>query len=552
MGLLAGLLRPRTAAPTPPPDADFWYEPRDDGPTAAGVCVTPDSALRVASVFACVRLLGNTIGSLPMFVYERMERGKRKATEHPLYGLLRDRPNDWQTPFEFRQMMQSHLCLRGNAYARILPGVRGAVDQLIPLHPDRVDVFRLDNGRLGYTLGRPDSPARERLTQDEVFHLRGFSLDGIRGLSPISLLRETVGSSMAAQSYGGTLFRNNARPAGALKTPNKLSREAKENLRATWYAAHGGPANAGRVAVLEEGLDWADIGMSNEDAQWIDFLKLGASDVAMIFGVPPHLIGMVEKTTSWGAGIEEQGIGFVVYTLDSWLTLWEQACDRDLLADPETYYCKFLLNKLLRGDVGRRYAAYAVGRQWGWLSVNDVRELEDMNPVEGGDEYMVPLNMEPAGSQDMPAAEDPPAGYRPPAKDRRTGRRRRRSSGAGAALAPLLADAAERIASAEVRGLRARAGRAREDPARFLAWLETEHYAKHERYVERTLRPLADAARLAGGEAPDPAAIASGWRESAVRELCAADPEAVVAGWESSRAGALLAALEAAFGGGGA
>lgn len=552
MGLLAGLLRPRAAAPAPPPDAGFWYDHLDEGPTAAGVSVTPDSALRVASVFACVRLLANTIGSLPMFVYERLDRGKRKAAEHPLYGVLHGRPNEWQTPFEFRQMMQSHLCLRGNAYARIVPGVRGAVDQLVPLHPDRVDVFRLDGGRLGYTVGRPDSPARERLTQDEVFHLRGFSLDGIKGLSPVSLLRETVGSSMAAQSYGGTLFRNNARPAGALKTPNKLSREAKENLRATWYAAHGGPANAGKVAVLEEGLDWADIGMSNEDAQWIDFLKLGASDVAMIFGVPPHLIGMVEKTTSWGSGIEEQGIGFVVYTLDSWLTLWEQACDRDLLADPETFYCKFQLNKLLRGDVGRRYAAYAVGRQWGWLSVNDVRELEDMNPVEGGDEYMVPLNMEPAGSQDMPAAEDPPAGYRPPAKDRRTGRRRRRSSGAGAAMAPLLADAAERIASAEVRGLRVRAGRAREDPARFLVWLETEHYAKHERYVERTLRPLADATRLAGGVAPDPAELARGWRESAVRELCAADPEAVVAGWESSRAGALLAALEAAFGGGGA
>jgi HK97 family phage portal protein len=175
VGLLAGLLRPRAAAPAPPPDADHWYDLADEGPTAAGVCVTPDSALRVASVFACVRLLGNTIGSLPMFVYERLERGKRKAAEHPLYGVLHGRPNEWQTPFEFRQMMQSHLCLRGNAYARIVPGVRGAVDQLIPLHPDRVDVFRIDGGRLGYMVGRFDSPARERLTQDEVFHLRGFS-----------------------------------------------------------------------------------------------------------------------------------------------------------------------------------------------------------------------------------------------------------------------------------------------------------------------------------------------------------------------------------------
>lgn len=546
MGILSSLFRPRAAEQTPPPPTDpFWYTDLSaGGQSSAGVTVTPDSALRVAAVFACVRLLASTVASLPLNVYERLDRGKRKATEHPLHLTLASRPNTWQTAFEWKQMMTGHVVMRGNAYSRIVPGPRGAIDQLVPLHPDRVEVLRLSNGRLGYEVSRPGSSQKDRYGQDEVLHLRDFSTDGIKGLSRITLAREAIGSSLAAQTYGSSLWRNGARPAGAIKVPAgaKFSQRAIENLRVSWHDLHGGPHNAGRPAILEEGLEWENIGLTNEDAQWVESMKLSRSDVAMIFGVPPHMIGDTDKSTSWGSGIEEQGIGFITYTLDPWLTLWEQACGRDLLADPETFFVKFLLLKLLRGDVGRRYAAYAIGRQWGWLSVNDVRELEDMNPITNGDEYLQPLNMVPVGQQVQTQAEPDEEPEDPKEEDAG-------AADAGAAgrqgLRVLLADAAERCAAAEVRGLEKRAAHAGGNPERFATWL-VDYYQQHTTYLVRVLQPIADAWALQGGPRVDVAALAERLRQSALEDL-QDDPAGTLGVWQTDRTVMLLVDFEEAF-----
>lgn len=540
MGVLSTIFggpRPVGQAFPPAPDHDFWYQDAQYA-SAAGVSVTADSALRASAVYACVRLKARTIASLPLFVYRRLaDEGKERATDLPLYDVLRRRPNDWQTAYDFRQMMHGHLELRGNAYARVVPGPRGAVDQLIPLHPDRVEAFRLTNGRIGYELTQPDG-TKERMTQDEVFHLRGFSVDGITGLSPITLAREQIGSQIAAQTYGGALWKNDARPRGALRHPGKLSDPALRNLRNSWGAVHGGPHNAGKPAILEEGMDWVNVGMTNDDAQWIDSMKFNVADIARIFACPPHMIGDVERSTSWGGGIEEQGIGFVVYTLTPDMTLWEQACDECLITDPETYYTKFQVQALLRGDQQRRYSAYAIGRQWGWLSANDVRRLEDMNPIEGGDDYLEPLNMVPAGAEREEPADEPDEERTPPAPQQANVPPRE-------AISLLLTDAANRCAAAEVRGLEKRAAKAADDPERWAAWL-AEFYAGHERYVARTLQPIADAWAIQGGALPDVAGIAGAVTSDAVLQL-SGDPASTVDGWSSTRAGQLAAIFSGGF-----
>jgi HK97 family phage portal protein len=542
MGFLSRFFGQAESPKAPGPLDDFWYT--DIGAqSSAGVRVTPDSALRVAAVYACVSLLASTIASLPLGVFRPIPRGKEKVPGHPLWDVLGSTPNNWQTAFEWKQMMQGHLALRGNAYSRILPGARGAVDQLLPLHPDRVDVYRLGNGRLGYEVCRPDSQIKDRYTQDEILHLRNFSLDGMKGLSPISLAREAIGGSLAANAFGGALFRNGAKPAGAIKVPagTKYSSRAIENLRMSWHDRHGGPDNAGRPAILEEGLEWVDIGMTSEDAQWVEYLKMSRADIAMIFRIPPHMIGDVEKSTSWGAGIEAQGIGFVTYTLMAWLTLWEQACNRDFLPGGE-FFTQFNVNKLLRGDRAARYAAHAIARQWGWASVNDIREEEEMPPIPGGDEYLQPLNMAPIGQtpeQGQQQDQTPPADQQ--AQDEPSDNQASARSG----LIVLLKDAAERCAAAEVRGLEKRAGHAAADPERFTAWL-ADYYGQHEKYLVRTLQPVADAWLMQSRQCVDVARLAHTLTQSALHDL-GGNPAAVVAEWAGSRATRLTAVFEEAF-----
>lgn len=388
--------------------------PRDPGlatlfggmEAASGIVVTPDTAMRATAVYACVQYLARAIAAMPLILYQRLpDGGKERDYDHPLGRVLHDQPNGWQTAFEFRAMLQAHLSLRGNAYARIVSANGAPVSALLPLHPDRVRPLpRRVNGRLAYEHWPPDG-GREILLQEEVLHLRGLSLaaDGVLGLSPIDSLREAVGLALAAEAYGARFYRNNARPGVVIKHPGRLSPEAGKRLKESWNSQYAGTENAHKTAVLEEGMELVPIGMTAEQAQFLETRKFQRGEIAALFGVPPHKIGDLERATfsnieHQAIEIEHQAIEVVTDTIRPWAVAWEQALTRDLFTEEmrRTHMVAFNLDGLLRGDIESRYRAYATGRQWGWLSANDVREREDMNRIEDGDLYLAPVNMTPA------------------------------------------------------------------------------------------------------------------------------------------------------------
>lgn len=372
------------------PFDDRWYGGAASQ-SIAGVNVSADTALKLSTVWACVTLLAETVATLPLVVYQQASDGKQRATNHPLYSVLHDQPNQTQTAFEFWLMMMAHLLLRGNAYAFILPGARGFADQLEPIHPDAVAVEKLENGRLRYLVQQKDG-TRKPYTQDDIFHLRGLSLDGVTGVSVIRYARDTVGLGMAAEHYGSRFFRNDSRPGGVLQTDKKLTPDAANRLKVGWESAHSG-GNQHRVAVLEEGMKWQQIAIAPQDAQYLETREFQAEDVCRWFRVPPHMVGLTSKATSWGSGIEQMSIGFVTYTLLPWLVRIKQAISRDLILATDRYFADFVIEGLLRGNITDRYTAYATGVQWGWLSPNEIRRLENMNARPNGDSYLTPLNM---------------------------------------------------------------------------------------------------------------------------------------------------------------
>ena len=364
---------------------------RSGAVTGSGATVTPNSAMRVATVYACVRIISGAVATLPLHIKRRVdERTREDASDTPIWTVLRKKPNRWQTPSQFRRMLQAHLLLRGNAYAMIVRS-RGLVQELIPLHPDRVEVRQTDDLALEYIYTRQDG-RRIRLRQDEVFHLVGLTLDGVHGVSAISYARETIGLSLAMEDHGATTFRNGARVSGVLKHPNKLGPEAVAHLKAGLEEFRSGGEQEGKNLILEEGMDYARIAMTAEDAQWIESRKFSRTDIAMFFGVPPHMIGDTEKSTSWGTGIEQQSIGFVAYTLEDHLTMWEEAINRDLIGAEEQLYARFNRAALVKGDIKARWEAYVKGLQWGVYSPNEIRALEDQNPRDGGDVFYPPPN----------------------------------------------------------------------------------------------------------------------------------------------------------------
>src|SRR5690606_18901509 len=290
---------------------------------ADGIGRNGNTEQRHAAVYACVRIISGAVATLPLHIKRRVdERTREDASDTPIWTVLRRKPNRWQTPSQFRRMLQAHLLLRGNAYTMIVRS-RGQVQELIPLHPDRVEVNQTDDLALEYIYTRQDG-RRIRLAQTEVFHLVGLTLDGVHGVSAIAYARETIGLSLAMEDHGATTFRNGARVSGVLKHPNKLGPEAVAHLKAGLEEFRSGGEQEGKNLILEEGMDYARIAMTAEDAQWIESRKFSRTDIAMFFGVPPHMIGDTEKSTSWGTGIEQQSIGFVAYTLEDHLTMWEE------------------------------------------------------------------------------------------------------------------------------------------------------------------------------------------------------------------------------------
>ncbi|WP_196598508.1 phage portal protein [Pectinatus frisingensis] len=371
------------------------------GQTSAGQKVNEQTAMQVTAVYACVRILAEAIAGLPLSVYRYTDSGsKEKVLEHPLYRLLHDEPNPEMTSFIFRETMMSHLLLWGNAYAQIIRDARGQVVGLYPLLPSKMDVSRAANGKLVYSyersmdeFGSHKKSERIELRRDEVLHIPGLSFDGLIGYSPIAMAKNAIGMALATESYGSTFFANGATPGGVLEHPGVVKDPA--HLRESWHAQFSGK-NSHNVAVLEEGMTFHPMSIPPEEAQFLETRKFQIDEIARIFRVPPHMVGDLEKSSF--SNIEQQSLEFVKYTLDPWVVRWEQAMHQALLLPSEkpALFFKFNVDGLLRGDYQSRMNGYAVGRQNGWLSANDIRELENMNHIsaeEGGDLYLINGNM---------------------------------------------------------------------------------------------------------------------------------------------------------------
>ena len=371
------------------------------GGSTAGKNVNERSAMQMTAVYACVRILSEAIAGLPLHMYRyKDEGGKEKAIDHTLYHLLHDEPNPEMTSFVFRETLMTHLLLWGNAYAQIIRNGKGEVIALYPLMPNRMEVNRDQNGMLYYVYQKSsdDAPTMEGssviLSPSEVLHVPGLGFDGLVGYSPIAMAKNAIGLSMAAEEYGAKFYANGAAPSGVLEHPGVLKDPAK--VRDSWNAAFGGSSNSHKVAVLEEGLKYTPISISPNEAQFLETRKFQIDEIARIFRVPPHMVGDLEKSSF--SNIEQQSLEFVKYTLDPWVVRWEQSLSRALLSETEkkSYFFKFNLEGLLRGDYQSRMQGYSIGIQNGFMCPNDVRELEnlDLIPDElGGNKYMVNGNM---------------------------------------------------------------------------------------------------------------------------------------------------------------
>lgn len=362
---------------------------RSGNATSSGIAITPDSAMRAATVYACVRLISGAVATLPLNIKRRVDdRVREDASDTPLWELMRRRPNRFQLPAQFRRMLQAHVLLYGNAYALIVRS-RDRVLELIPLDPARMDVRRERDLSPVFHYRRRDG-GEERFGQAEVLHLYGLTLDGIKGVSPLTYAREAIGLSLAMEDHGSATFKNGARVAGILTHPNAIGPAGVENLRKSIDEYRAGGIKEGRALVLEEGVTYTQEAMTSVDAQWIESRKFSRGDIAMFYGVPPHMIGDTEKGTSWGTGLEQQSEGFKAYALEDHLTMWEEAITA--LAGDGDLYARFNRAALVRSDMKTRWEAYVKALQWGVNSPNEIRALEDQNPREGGDVWYDPPN----------------------------------------------------------------------------------------------------------------------------------------------------------------
>lgn len=377
--------------------------------TDAGVHVTEKSALGLPAVYRAVALIAGTCAGLPLHAYR--DRGSVRE-RMPAQPRIVDAPHPDLTRFEWAELLFVHLLGWGNGYLRMLRDETGIVRELWPIEPGRVRVGRTRTGEKMYGIDLPDlssvdgSTSRDPdrmlpLTDREVLHVPGLGYDGTVGVSPIRAASLSLGVAVAAEKHGARFFGSGTTLSGVLSTEQRLDQSTAEALKARWKHANAGLDRAHEVAVLGAGTSFQPISISPVDAQLVESQRFSVAQVARIFGVPPHLLMDTEKSTSWGTGIEQQSIGFVTYTLRPWLIRLEQRLSR-LLPSPQ--YVKFSVEGLLRADTQARYASYATARQWGWMSVNDIRRLEDMPPVEGGgDDYLQPLNMAPLGEDPTPA-----------------------------------------------------------------------------------------------------------------------------------------------------
>ena len=486
------------------------------GGTDSGVNVTPETAMKFSAVFACVRVISETIASLPLFVYEAKGRSKRKAREHDIYTLLHSKPNNDQTPFVFFETMLAHASLWGNAYAFIQRNNGAVPTELIPLLPDRTQVERIEGEKKYVTMVNGGRMIFDPL---DIIHIPAIGLDGMQGLSPIANARQAIGLGIATEQYGAKFFGNNANPSGIIEHPNKLTPEARKNLRESWASRHQGLDNAHRVSILEEGMTWKQQSLPPDDAQFLQTRKFQLSEIARIFRVPPHFIGDLDKATF--SNIEHQSIEFVVHTIRPWIIRIEQELNYKLFGRNELgkFYSEFKLDGLLRGDTKSRYESYAIARNWGWLSANDIRALENMNPVTGLDSYLQPLNMESIGGPSKPKPKEVPAEVKPKAN----------SLGA---FKGLFQDSLRRITKREVSEIRRLIKKESGDD-----WIDI-YYNEYRGVVATALRPVFTAYIESGGHpshAIDEALDYYSEKSSEALRSCGGNYESVLSDWEENK-----------------
>ncbi len=398
---LTRLLKPEKRGSGKVNDPNMWVNELVGrlGGTASGANVTPDNALKISTVFLCVKILSESIASLPLMVYrKRKGGGKDVADGHYLYTLLHDTPNSEQNSFEFREFGQASLALRGNTYSYKVYTGSSEIVELIPLMPGQMTVKKTDKGIVYvYTTGGNKDkrlPDAVEISPEYIWHIKNLSTDGITGLSPISCAREAVGISMKAEEFGGMYFANAAVTSGVLEHPGQLKKEAYERLKASIQEFANSKKH--QTMLLEEGMKWQAIGLSNKDSQFLEARAFQVADIARFFNIPLILLHQADKASTY-ASAEQFSLNFVKYCLLPWCRRWEHSANKALLTEWERkkgYFVEFNVDGLLRGDITTRYQSYATGRQWGWLSVNDIRSLENMNPIPDGDEYIsMPANI---------------------------------------------------------------------------------------------------------------------------------------------------------------
>lgn len=394
MGIFSGIFRSRDAPKNTTAGSAYSFFL---GQSAAGKRVNERSSMQITAVYACVRVIAESIASLPLHLYRYNEDGgKEKAIDHPLYFLLHNEPNPEMTAFSFFEVLLTHLLLWGNAYCQIIRNGKGEVVALYPLMADRMDVDRDEKGHIyyEYTMSSDDAPTMKgsvvQLQPGDVLHIPGMGFDGLVGYSPIAMAKNAIGISIACEEYGSKFFANGAAPSGVLEHPGTLKDPGR--VRESWTQTFGGSHNANKVAVLEEGMKYTPISISPNEAQFLETRKFQIDEIARIFRIPPHMIGDLEHATF--SNIEEMSLEYVQYTLGPWIARLEQSMIRSLLSDAEkgTYFVKFNVDGLLRGNYQSRMQGYAVARQNGWMSANDIRQLENLDMIpdeEGGNLYLI-------------------------------------------------------------------------------------------------------------------------------------------------------------------
>jgi len=471
------ITRPRASGADRSPYGDFWFEPLSSR-SSTGARVGAESAMRLAAVYSCVRVLTESFAVLPMRLYRPRVagRGRELVTNHWLYNLFSRRPNRWQGPFEFREMLQGHLVLRGNAFCEIVEDGRGGVAELLPRHPDRVKVEMLDNGswRYAYT---PRSGATVYLRRDQVWHLRGLSADGLMGLNPIDLQRDAIAAGLSAQDYGNRFFANDAKPTGGwIKTPDNVNfsdKATRDTYRESVHAATSG-ANRHKILVLDRGMTYNEVGMSNRDSQFLEARGFTRTEIAGIFRVPPHMIGDLSRATF--GNIEQQSIDFWQGTMLPWTERWESAIEHQLLQD-DSLDVEFDFRNLMRGDADSR-AKYIHNLVLdGVLTRNEGRALEGYDPIEGLDEPLVPVNERELSDTD-PHGESGPGEALPDATETPPSDGDEQAS----RLAQLASATAERAARREAAALAPLVTKQPADAAALQAWSD-----KHLDFLQQAL-----------------------------------------------------------------